>query len=1093
MSMVYDQYGNLTQTTDAKGVQTTITYGSITTPTGTVTGLYPTQTETASNYSALKRTSTAVYDFHTGLVTSATDVDNDVTNATEYDALGRPVKTKAAVGTPLEIWSTTEYNDINRRVISRSDIETKGDGKKIAVQHYDQLGRVRLTRSIENAATEDPTNEDHGIKVQTRYQTGNPYSYQLTSNPYRAATSAAATTEESMGWTRSKSVNTGKHSEVETFTGASLPAPWGSNNASTGVVSTDINADRTLVTDQAGKRRISKINALGQLINIWEIKESDSDTEAVTFATSAGSLSLHGLKTSYSYDTLNNLITVNQGVQTRSFAYNSLSRLKTADNPESGVINYKYDDNGNLIQKTDARSITTNYSYDALNRVTVRDYSDATPDVIYTYDNLTNAKGNLTKVMNGILSGGVIANPFSITEYQQFDIMGRVKQSQQTTDGTAYNPSEYKYNLSGAMIEQKYPSGRVVKNVLDNDGDLSMVQSQRNQNTGLVAYAKHFTYTAAGAVSSMQLGNGAWESTVFNNRLQPTQIALGSVQNGTNKLKLDFTYNTNTNGTPNADNNGNVLTQTITTPSETRGTNTYNAFTAIQTYQYDSLNRIKEAEEKIGTTQKWKQTFIYDRYGNRTFDEGSVGGHYKTTTLPRNCGTAPNLVCAKDNPQAIAASNKLQGIEYDSAGNTRTDLDNRRFTYDGENKQIKVETTDESGNVTGTLGEYFYDGDGKRVKKVSLENSQWITTIFVYDASGKMVAEYSTQISQTPQVSYLTNDHLGSPRANTDAVGNVTARHDYQPFGEEVQRESHGTDQVRQKFTSYERDVETDLDFAEARMYASSIGRFTSTDPLLLSGKIETPQTWNRYTYVLNNPMNSTDPLGLYCYSDNLEGCKTDKELKGNFAYNASQKEKARVDKIIAQRNRIRGAFEQMSKAANSNDYGLTKEQKDEIKNSISSFGDEYKDGVRIGFGDEILVLTGAKALTGQGTDGNLVVILKDSETNLTELTLDLANEAGNLLDIQNYKKGGKDMTQFETEVNSFKIESYTAQGLGLDARSKSDSPEIQIWNKGWGPAEQEKRRSENIERRVTKLYKDKNNQPLTRANPGETFSKWKY
>ncbi len=76
-------------------------------------------------------------------------------------------------------------------------------------------------------ATEDPYNEAHGIKVQTRYETGNPNSYSLSSNPYRAATVAQATNEESMGWMRSKSINTGKHPETETFAGASMPAPWG--------------------------------------------------------------------------------------------------------------------------------------------------------------------------------------------------------------------------------------------------------------------------------------------------------------------------------------------------------------------------------------------------------------------------------------------------------------------------------------------------------------------------------------------------------------------------------------------------------------------------------------------------------------------------------------------------------------------------------------------------------------------------------------------------------------------------------------------------------------------------------------------------
>lgn len=152
-----------------------------------------------------------------------------------------------------------------------------------------------------------------------------------------------------------------------------------------------------------------------------------------------------------------------------------------------------------------------------------------------------------------------VENAYSKTEYQTFDNLGRVTQSQQTTDGTAYNPMTYTYNLSGALVEQKYPSGRVVKNVLDNDGELTLVQSKKNASQGYFNYAKNFTYTAAGAVSSMQLGNGKWESTVFNSRLQPTQIALGTVQNGTDKLKLNFDYGMTTN-------NGNVQSQTITVP-----------------------------------------------------------------------------------------------------------------------------------------------------------------------------------------------------------------------------------------------------------------------------------------------------------------------------------------------------------------------------------------------------------------------------------------------------------------------------------------------------------------------------------------------
>ena len=68
-------------------------------------------------------------------------------------------------------------------------------------------------------------------------------------------------------------------------------------------------------------------------------------------------------------------------------------------------------------------------------------------------------------------------------------------------------------------------------------------------------------------------------------------------------------------------------------------------------------------------------------------------------------------------------------------------------------------------------------------------------------------------------------------------------------------------DNNRKKFTGYERDNETGLDFAQARYYASAHGRFTSPDSV--SGHVSNPQSWNRYAYVTNNPVNLTDSTGL--------------------------------------------------------------------------------------------------------------------------------------------------------------------------------------------------------------------------------------
>src|SRR6185312_10018886 len=64
------------------------------------------------------------------------------------------------------------------------------------------------------------------------------------------------------------------------------------------------------------------------------------------------------------------------------------------------------------------------------------------------------------------------------------------------------------------------------------------------------------------------------------------------------------------------------------------------------------------------------------------------------------------------------------------------------------------------------------------------------------------------------------------------------------------------------KFTTYERDSESQNDYALARYYVNRMGRFNSPDPL--SGSINNPQMLNRYAYTIGDPINSSDPTGLF-------------------------------------------------------------------------------------------------------------------------------------------------------------------------------------------------------------------------------------
>lgn len=198
--------------------------------------------------------------------------------------------------------------------------------------------------------------------------------------------------------------------------------------------------------------------------------------------------------------------------------------------------------------------------------------------------------------------------------------------------------------------------------------------------------------------------------------------------------------------------------------------------------------------------------------------------------------------------------------QFDAVGNLIGDIHGRQFVFNGENKQVQVR--DAQNNV---IGEYRYDGNGRRIKKITATE----TVVFVYDGFDKLIGEYSTAgPPANPMVHYTATDQLGSPRVLTNERGEVISRRDFHPFGEEIhtaQRTtglSYDADTVRKQFTGYERDTETDLDFAQARMFGSSHGRFTSPDDFLNDTHVSDPQSWNLYSYVRNNPVRFVDPSG---------------------------------------------------------------------------------------------------------------------------------------------------------------------------------------------------------------------------------------
>ena len=120
---------------------------------------------------------------------------------------------------------------------------------------------------------------------------------------------------------------------------------------------------------------------------------------------------------------------------------------------------------------------------------------------------------------------------------------------------------------------------------------------------------------------------------------------------------------------------------------------------------------------------------------------------------------------------------------------------------------------------------------------------------------------------------YVLSDHQGSARMVTNNVGALVSRHDYAPYGEELwagvglRTTAQGfgaTDTVRQRYGLTERDEATGLEHTWWRKYDNTAGRWTSPDPYKGSIKLRNPQSFNRYTYVNNDPLNFLDPSGLY-------------------------------------------------------------------------------------------------------------------------------------------------------------------------------------------------------------------------------------
>jgi RHS repeat-associated protein len=413
---------------------------------------------------------------------------------------------------------------------------------------------------------------------------------------------------------------------------------------------------------------------------------------------------------------------------------------------------------------------------------------------------------------------------------------------QKVINGTSY-PLSYGYNLAGELSSITYPSTRVVQQSFDAIGRLCAVGNSGSTCSSGTTFATGFSYNPAFQVTGFNYGNGVTAAIGYT----PDRLLLQSLaytKGSTTLFSANYWYKTDATNCPSGASGNNGQIQCITDTVDSGRT---------ASYSYDALYRLTSAVTNGSTNYpKWGLSMTYDRYGNRTAQSVSSG-------------CVSPMVCPTNSVTVSATTNRIAGspYAYDANGNMTND-GNNTLVYDAENRLL-------SATNGGASGTYTYDGNSLRVKKVSAST----TTVYVFSGS-KVIAEYvngalpaaptreyiysgSSLLAkiESGASTYYHSDHLSS-RGITDSSGSILGQQGHYPFGESWYAANTTT---KWQFTSYERDSESGNDYAMMRYGVNRLARLSSPD--LLGGSIGNPQSLNRFSYVLNDPSNLTDPWGL--------------------------------------------------------------------------------------------------------------------------------------------------------------------------------------------------------------------------------------
>ena len=542
--------------------------------------------------------------------------------------------------------------------------------------------------------------------------------------------------------------------------------------------------------------------------------------------------------------------------------YDPIGRRNRLEDPSSGATVTTYNAFGEVATLTDPENRITTFEYDALGRLTKRTSPDGV--ATNTWDTAPHGVGKLAEARSADDIGAGYT----------YDALGRDATREWVIAGTHY---EFRYTyddrgrlqcLTYPVIPGVVPAGGAdrlaVGNVYNASGYLAEVK-QGCLDGGEVYWAAE-ARNGAGQLERERLGNGVVTARSYRPDTGLLDRILASGPGTVDKL-MEIAYD--------YDENRNVI-QRSDLPRQ-----------RVERYRYDVLNRLTawSVQNAEPTQPAFNSTYSYDIVGNlKNETEQAPNQPEKITTYLYGQDGAP--------PHALTARNDEE-YRYNRAGQ-QTSGPRRTVQYNTFGLPTMLNWSTAQGEARHT--EFAYDSGGTRV----LERDGDKTTVTVAGlferraaaatggneihnlhnilVEGRVVAQVdrvqvaSGALDPLSRLTYLHSDLQGSTVALSDRKGAPIGDGDlwlgqqlYDPFGRRIDARNGPLDNTRwggprQGYTGHEHDDEYGLINMGGRIYDPVARRFLTPDPT--EGPVSS-QSYNRYSYVQNNPATLTDPTGF--------------------------------------------------------------------------------------------------------------------------------------------------------------------------------------------------------------------------------------